>query len=294
MKNSQLKWVILIGLSFVWGSSFILMKLAMKDLSPTQVGAFRMIFSAVFLLIIGFHKLKLINKKQWKILLLLSIVGTFIPIFLFTFAIRQIDSSIVAILNSFTPLNTLLFGYLFFQFLFTKRQVVGIFIGIIGTVLLVGNSASVNPDDNYWYALLVLAATIGYAVNVNMIKKYLSDLDPTAIAVGNFAWVLVPSLIVLYYTGFFGLDYTSSPIMLSMGYTLLLSIFGTALAMIIFNKMVQIATPIFASSVTYTIPIVALLWGIWDGEQITLSQLFAGAVILFGVYVVNSGKVLRS
>jgi drug/metabolite transporter (DMT)-like permease len=187
-----------------------------------------------------------------------------------------------------------LFGYLFFQFLFTKRQVVGIFIGIIGTVLLVGNSASVNPNDNYWYALLVLAATIGYAVNVNMIKKYLSDLDPTAIAVGNFAWVLVPSLIVLYFTGFFGLDYTSSPIMLSMGYTLLLSIFGTALAMIIFNKMVQIATPIFASSVTYTIPIVALLWGIWDGEQITLSQLFAGAVILFGVYVVNSGKVLRS
>jgi len=288
MKDNQLKWIILIGLSFVWGSSFILMKLAMLHLSPTQVGALRMIISALFLLLIGFNKLKQINKRQWMILLLLSIVGTFVPVFLFTFAIQEIDSSIVAILNSFTPLNTLLFGYFFFQVLFTKRQIWGIIIGIIGTVLLVGNSASVNPDDNYWYVMLVLAATIGYALNVNIIKKHLSDLDPMAIAVGNFTWVLIPSLIVLYFTGFFSIDYMHAPILTSLGYTTLLAIVGTALAMIYFNKMVQISTPIFASSVTYTIPLIALFWGIIDGEQIMLTQFLAGAVILFGVYVVNS------
>ncbi len=287
MKNNQLKWLILIGLSLVWGSSFILMKLALIHLSPVQVGAFRMIFAGVFLLLIGFKQLKKINKRQWRYLLYISIAGTFIPVFLFTFAIQHIDSSIVAILNSFTPLNTLLVGYLFFKYVFNKQQIIGVIIGIIGTVLLVGESASTNPNDNYWYAFAVIAATIGYAINVNVIKKDLSDLEPMAIAVGNFTWVLIPSVIVLYFTGFFELNYTHQPILGALGYTLVLAVIGTALAMIYFNKMVQISTPIFAASVTYTIPIVALLWGIWDGEKISLLQLFAGAVILLGVYITN-------
>jgi len=287
MKNNQLKWAILAGLSFVWGSSFILMKLAMVNLSATQVGALRMIISALFLLIFFYPKLKLIDKRQWKMLFYLALAGTFIPTFLFTFAIQHIDSGIVAILNSFTPLNTLLIGFLFFHYAFSKRQILGIFIGIIGTILLVGKSAQVNPDDNYWYALLVLSATIGYAINVNVIKKYLSDLDPISIAVGNFVWVLFPAIIVLYFTGFFQLNFTPE-IYTSLGYVAVLAIIGTALAMIFFNKMVHIATPIFASSVTYTIPIIALLWGLWDGEKITMMQVLAGAIILLGVYIVNS------
>jgi len=287
MKNNQLKWLILIGLSLVWGSSFILMKLALIHLSPIQVGAFRMIFAGVFLLLIGFNQLKKINKRQWRYLLYISIVGTFIPVFLFTYAIQHIDSSIVAILNSFTPLNTLLIGYLFFRYIFNKHQIFGVIIGIIGTVLLVGGSASSNPNDNYWYALAVIAGTIGYAVNVNVIKKDLSDLNPMAIAVGNFVWILVPSIIVLYFTGFFELNYMQQPILDSLGYTFILAIFCTGLAMIFFNKMVHISTPIFAASVTYTIPLIALLWGIWDGEKISLLQLFAGIIILLGVYITN-------
>ena len=286
MKKEQLKWVILIGLSFVWGSSFILMKLAMKHLTPTQVGALRMIIAGLFLLVFFFPKLKKINKRQWKILFYIAVAGTFIPTFLFTFAIEHIDSGIVAILNSFTPLNTLLIGFLFFHYRFTRQQIIGIFIGIIGTILLVGKSAQLNPDDNYWFALLVLAATIGYAINVNVIKKYLSDLDVISIAVGNFAWVLLPSILVLYFTGFFDLQF-DKPVLTSLGYVAILAIVGTALAMIYFNKMVQIASPVFAASVTYIIPVVALLWGIWDGEKISWTQILAGAIILFGVYIVN-------
>jgi drug/metabolite transporter (DMT)-like permease len=293
MKNNQLKWAILAGLSFVWGSSFILMKLAMINLSATQVGALRMIISALFLLVFFYPKLKLIDKKQWKVLFYLALAGTFIPTFLFTFAIQHIDSGIVAILNSFTPLNTLLIGFLFFHYAFSKRQMLGIVIGIIGTVLLVGKSAQVNPDDNYWYALLVLAATIGYAINVNVIKKHLSDLDPISIAVGNFVWVLFPALVVLYFTGFFQITFDKT-VYTSLGYVSVLAIVGTALAMIFFNKMVHIASPIFAASVTYTIPIIALLWGLWDGEHITVLQILAGAVILLGVYVVNSQSKIKA
>ena len=286
MNNERLKWLILIGLSFVWGSSFILMKLAMLHLSPTQVGALRMIIAGLFLLVFFYPKLKQINRRQWKILFYIAVAGTFIPTFLFTFAIEHIDSGIVAILNSFTPLNTLLIGFLFFHYKFNKRQILGIFIGIVGTVLLVGKSAQLNPDDNYWYALLVLAATIGYAINVNVIKKYLADLDVVSIAVGNFMWVLPPALLVLYFTGFFQMDFDKS-VAVSLSYVAVLAIIGTALAMIYFNKMVHIASPVFASSVTYTIPIVALLWGLWDGEHISLMQVLAGGIILLGVYIVN-------
>ena len=286
MNNERLKWLILIGLSFVWGSSFILMKLAMLHLTPTQVGALRMIIAGLFLLIFFYPKLKKINRRQWKILFYIALAGTFIPTFLFTFAIQHIDSGIVAILNSFTPLNTLLIGFLFFHYKFTKQQILGIFIGIIGTVLLVGKSAQLNPDDNYWYALLVLAATIGYAINVNVIKKYLGDLDVVSIAIGNFMWVLPPALLVLYFTGFFQINFDKH-VSVSLGYVAILAIVGTALAMIYFNKMVHIASPVFASSVTYTIPIVALLWGLWDGEKISLMQVLAGGIILLGVYIVN-------
>ena len=206
---------------------------------------------------------------------------------MFTFAIQHIDSGIVAILNSFTPLNTLLVGYFFFHYLFSKRQVAGIIIGIVGTVLLVGTGAQSHPESNYWYALLVLVATIGYAINVNVIKLHLAELDTMSIAVGNFAWVMVPSLVVLYFTGFFQTDFLHSPISMSLLYVAILAILGTALAMIYFNKMLKIASPIFVSSVTYTIPLVAVMWGLWDGEHISLLQIFAGGVILLGVYVVN-------
>ena len=287
MSNQQLKWLIFSGLSLVWGSSFILMKLAMLHLSPTQVGALRMIIAALFLLLIGAKSLKKITLRQWRILFFIALAGTFIPTFLFTFAIQHIDSGIVAILNSFTPLNTLLVGYFFFHYIFNKRQVTGIIIGILGTVLLVGSGAQSHPEANYWYALLVLAATIGYAINVNVIKLYLADLDTMSIAVGNFAWVLLPALVVLYFTGFFQMNFAYAPINMSLLYVGILAIIGTALAMIYFNKMIKIATPIFASSVTYTIPVVALFWGLWDGEHISLLQIFSGGIILLGVYIVN-------
>ena len=287
MQNKQLRWILLFGLALVWGSSFILMKLALKGLTPIQVGALRMIISALFLLIVGYNKIKLIHKKHWKYIFLNAILGTFIPVFLFAFAVQNIDSTIVAILNSTTPLNTLLFGFAFFGFLFNRRQLLGIFIGLAGTLYLIMRSASLNPDDNYWFALAVVIASMGYAFNVNILKKYLSDLDAMAIAVGNFLLVLIPASIVLITTGFFKEDILSDSMLPAIGYMAILAILGTAIAKVFFNSLVQLSSPIFASSVTYLIPIVALLWGVWDGESIHYSQVFAGLIILVGVYLVN-------
>ena len=287
MEHKHLRWVFLVGLALVWGSSFILIKLALIGLTPIQVGSLRMIISALFLMLIGFHKIKLIRKRHWKYIFLNAILGTFIPVFLFAFAVQNIDSSIVAILNSLTPLNTLILGFVFFGFLFQKKQILGIFIGTLGTLYLIMQSATLNPDDNYWYALAVIIASIGYALNVNILKKYLSDLDATSIAVGNFLVVLIPAFIVLTTTGFFQQDIIGTPILPALGYMGILAIVGTGIAKIFFNRLVQISSPIFASSVTYLIPIVALVWGVLDGEQIHITQILAGLLILFGVYLVN-------
>jgi drug/metabolite transporter (DMT)-like permease len=287
MEHKQLRWSLLLGLALVWGSSFILMKLSLQGLTAVQVGALRMIISAFFLLIIGFNKLKLIHKRHWKYIFLNAVLGTFFPVFLFAFAVQHIDSGIVAILNSLTPLNTLILGFFFFGFLFKRKQILGVVIGMVGTVFLITQSATLNPDDNYWFALTVIVASLGYAFNVNILKKYLADLDATAIAVGNFVLVLIPAFAVLISTGFFKQDILTALVLPAIGYMSILAVVGTGLAKIFFNRLVQISSPVFASSVTYLIPVVALIWGVLDNEQIHLSQIFAGLLILFGVYLVN-------
>lgn len=282
------KWFFLFILAIVWGSSFILIKKSLIGLTALQLGALRIIISGIFILTIGFHKLKTLSKTDWKWVMITGIVGTFLPAFLFAFAITEIDSSVASILNSLTPLNTILFGYFLFSISSTKRQISGVIIGFIGTIILIGAGMNLNPDQNYFYAAFIILATIMYALNINIIKRYLQDVSALAIATGSFVTVIIPAIVVLLFTGFFKVEVLSNPnLKMAMVYIVILSVFGTALAKIMFNKMVQISTPVFASSVTYLIPIVALAWGIIDGESFSLSQGIGSILILFGVYLSN-------
>ena len=290
MNKQQQKWLFLIVLSLVWGSSFILMKKALIGLTPVQVGALRMLISAVFLLLIGFRSIRKIEKRHWKYIAITAALGTFFPVFLFAFAINGIDSSIAAILNSLTPFNTFMFGALVFGFAFKKKQLIGILVGLIGTLVLILKGAELNPNQNYWYALLVIIASVGYAFNVNMIKKYLSDLDALAITTGHFLLLSVPALLVLTFSGFFS-TFEGTPITTSsLGYVAVLAIFGTGIAKVLFNKLIHISSPVFSSSVTYIIPVVAVMWGVIDGEKLSFIQFFAGGIILLGVWLVNKAK----
>lgn len=291
MTNHQKKWFYLILLSLVWGSSFILIKKALLGLTPIQVGALRMLIAGFFLLSISFKSLKKIKKKHYKHIVTTSLLGTFFPVFLSAYAVNGIDSSIASILNSLTPFNTFIFGILVFGASFKKRQFIGIAIGLIGTVILILKGADLNPNQNYWFSLLVVLASIGYALNVNIVKRYLNDLSALSIVTGNFLLLIIPALIVLISTGFFtDFSFTDSNNLASLGYITVLAIFGTGIAKVFYNKMVHLATPIFASSVTYLIPIVAVFWGILDGEELSITQLFAGLIILLGVYLLNKSK----
>lgn len=289
MNSTQSRWFILIILSLIWGSSFILMKLALVDLNPVQVGALRIIFSALALFLIALKKIRQINRNEWIYIVLTALLGTFFPVFLFAYAVQNIDSSIVSILNSLTPLNTLMVGAFFFGFSFLRKQFLGVIIGLLGALFLILKGAELNPDQNYLYALTIVIASVGYAFNVNIIKKHLSQLSALTIVTGNFAVIFLPAIIVLWMTDFFRISYIVEA-KSSLGYLILLSVFGTAMAKTLFNRLIHISSPIFSSSVTYLIPIVAIFWGVLDGEKLFPGQIIAGSVILLGVYLTNKGK----
>jgi drug/metabolite transporter (DMT)-like permease len=282
--TKQLKWVYLLVLSLIWGSSFILIKKGLIGLTAFQLGSLRIIFAALFLLLIGFKSLLKIPHHQWKYIALTSLFGTFVPAYLFAIAETQIDSSITAILNSLTPLNTLILGAAFFGLTFRRSQIWGVIIGLLGSMLLVFNGAVNHPEQNYYYAILVLIASICYAVNVNLIKRYLSDLTPLSITTGNFLILLFPALGILCFTDFFEVVHVEK-VQHSLWFILILGVVGTGIANVIFFKLIQVSSPVFATSVTYLIPIVAFFWGLLDNEVLTFVQCIGAFIILVGVYL---------
>ena len=291
MEDQNKKWLYLLILSLIWGSSFILIKKSLIGLNPYQLGALRNIITGAMLLAFGFNKLKNVNRKDWKWIALSGFLGSFFPAFLFAVAETEIDSAITSVLNSLVPLNAILLGFAIFKIGFTRRQMIGVIIGFIGTSVLVLKGSDVNPNQNYLFAGFVIIATVMYALNVNIIKRYLQDVKPLSIAAGNYLIIIIPSIIVLMFSGFFTSETLNGPdFMSSILYLCVLALFGTALAKLVFFRLVQISTPVFASSVSYLMPVVALIWGLLDGEKFGLMQLGATAIILFGVYLANTSK----
>ena len=291
MIEENKKWIFLFLLALIWGSSFILIKKSLIGLSPMQLGSLRIIITGFILFIAGFNSLKNLSKNAIKWIAMSGFLGTFFPAFLFAYAETEIDSAIASILNSIVPINTILFGFLAFNIISTKRQIIGVLIGFAGAILLISNGAAINPNQNYWYAFLVIIATVMYAFNINIIKRHLQNIPPLTIAVGNFIVIIVPAFLVLIYSGFFTQQVLKGPnFSISIFYVFLLSLFGTAIAKVLFNNLVQISTPVFASSVTYIMPIVAVFWGLLDNEVFSFWQGIATLIILGGVYLANSKR----
>lgn len=291
MFQNNKKWIFLFLLAFIWGSSFILIKKGLIGFTPLQLGSLRIIITALLLFLVGFKSLKNLPKNTLKWIFISGFLGTFFPAFLFAYAETEIDSAIASILNSIVPINTIVFGFLAFKMHSSKRQILGVLTGFIGTFLLITNGASINPNQNYWYAFLVIIATVMYAFSINIIKRHLQNVSPIAIAVGNFTIIIIPAFIVLIFSGFFTSQVIQGPdFTMSLFYIFLLSLFGTAIAKVLFNNLVQISTPIFASSVTYLMPIIAVSWGVLDGESFGFWQGVATVIILLGVYLANSKR----
>ena len=293
MDQSKLKYVYLIILSLIWGSSFILIKKALGVgeeeliLQPLQLGAMRTIISGVILIAIGWKSFITTDKAKWKWLAVSGFLGTFFPAFLFAYAQTEIDSAISAILNSTVPLISLIMGAIIFGIAFTRNQLIGVIIGLAGGIGLVIAGMKSHPDQNYLFAGLVFIACICYASNVNIIKKYLQNVQPLAIATGNFIFIVPFAFVVFFASDGATIEFATSRVQESFIYIIILCIFGTVTAKIMFNKLVQISNPVFASSVTYLMPIISVMWGLLDHGNFSIWQLFASLIIMVGVYLVN-------
>ena len=288
------KWFYLITLSLIWGSSFILIKKGLIGLGASQLGSLRIIFSSVIIFIISWRKIFIIKRIEWKWITISAFLGSFFPAFLFAFAEKEIDSSVASIINSIVPLNTLILGMIIFKIESTKRQIIGVLIGFFGTYLLISSGLKLNPDQNYNYAGLVILCSFLYALNVNIIKKYLQHLSALTITVGHFTAIIFPAILVFLFSGFEFSSLENSEVQTSIFYVFLLALFGTALAKIIFNKLIKISSPVFASSVTYSMLIVSIFWGIVDGEKFSIYQLIATLIIVFGVILTNKKSKIKN
>ena len=219
-----------------------------------------------------------------------GILGNFIPAYLFCIAETQIDSSLAGILNSLTPMFTIIVGVLFFKVQTSMVKVLGMIIGFIGLSILLGSGKDVS-FQNLSFASLVLLATLLYGINVNILSRYMQQLGSLNVASIAFAFLMIPSICVLYFTGYFNTDFGSPIVLRALAATSVLGIIGTSMATILFYYLVKQAGMLFGSMVTYGIPVVAVAWGIWDGESLNLIQIGCLGLILFGVYIVNRGHL---
>jgi len=285
----MINWGIFILLSLIWGSSFKLMKLGMVALSPYQVAALRMITAGVVLLPFAITAFKKIPSNKVGLVFLSGIFGNFFPAFLFCVAEVKIDSSLAGILNALTPLFTIIIGVLFFELQVSRNRLFGVLVGFVGLALLF--LAKGNITLTYIsYALLVLLATLFYGLNVNLIGRYLKEIGSINIASLAFCMLIPPSMIVLIITGFLKLSIAAKPVLIAEGASTILGVFGTAIASILFYVLVKRSGGLFASTVTYGIPLVAVFWGLLSGEKITWLQVLCLGIILIGVYLANRAE----
>lgn len=284
-------WGLLILLSLIWGSSFILIKRGLEEFSAGEVGAFRIVAAATFLLPLSLPRIKNLTLYQLKNLFLVGMVGSFIPAFLFAKAETQLSSSLTGVLNALTPLSVVVIGAAFFTAKITRRNGIGLAIAFIGVAILVlvkeETGLGAFTDINS-YAFYVLLACVCYGFNLNLIKFRFVALKPIDITAISLLMVLPLALIYLFAATNFSYKVANVDTALpALGYLTILGVLGTSIALIIFNSLVKTATPVFAASVTYIIPIVAIFWGVLDGEVLLLSHYIGIAAVILGVWVGN-------
>ncbi len=290
MSLSLRKWGTLVILSLIWGSSYILIKKGLTGLTPIQLGSLRVIVTTIIIAPIGYQKIKHIPRQKMKWVALSAFVGSFFPAYLFAFAETEISSSITAVMVSLTPLFTLLISVFVFGEELLKKQVFGVLIGFTGIIVLINNELFAS-SFNILYIMFIVLAAFCYAINANVLKYKLSNIPALGIVFMSFLFMFIPAFIILCFSDFPFSDFASDPLIIeSIIYIVILALFGTAIAKVLYIKLLAISTPVFSVSTTYLMPVVAIFWGLLDGEEFKLTQFTGTAIILLGVYLVTKKK----
>jgi drug/metabolite transporter (DMT)-like permease len=287
-KNRSLGWILLLLLTLIWGSSFILIKRGLDVFDAGEVGALRMFAASLVLSPLAFKNIKLFSRRQYFYLFIVGFFGSFIPAFLFAKAETGLSSAMAGVLNALTPMFVVIIGGLFFSQRISGRSIAGLIIGFAGTVILIFAGTDGMIANLNLFGLYIVVATVLYGTNVNIIKFKLKDLGAIPLTSMAFTLFLPFATYYLFFTSDFVHKVSTVPgAGMATFYVVILGVFGTAMAMALFNKLIQFVSPIFASSVTYLIPIVAVAWGLLDNEVILLQHYVGMIVILIGVYLCN-------
>ncbi len=280
--------LLLIILTLIWGTSFILIKQGLKIFAPDEVGALRVTSAALFLLPAALLRIKELTKDNYWKLWLSGMMGIFVPAFLFATAQTRMDSSVAGMLNTLTPIFTLLIGAVIFKQTFKSLTVIGILLGFMGAIVLMFARSGGHLGSLNVFALLILIACMLYGSNLNFIKYKITDLK--ALTITSISLLLISPLAIIYlfcFTDFVTKVQVVEGAWKACGFIVLLGIMSTAIATFLFNRLVKISTPVFASSVTYLMPIVAVGWGLFDGESLGWGHFLGMAAVIIGVYLAN-------
>lgn len=255
-------------------------------LSPYNVAALRLISAGIVMLPFLPGALRSLPPKIIFYTFLNGLIGSFFPAFLFCIAETKIDGALAGSLNSLTPLFVIITGAIFFRIRTSSKHILGVIVGLLGCGLLLYANYT-RPFGYIAFGGFVLLATFLYGINVNIVFKTLAGVSSVHIATLSFTGLILPSVIVLFVTGYFKLPLAEHTYAISTVASCILGIAGTALASLLFYVLVKKSSGLFASLVTYGIPFVAILWGIYYKEKITYLHIISLVIILFGVYLAN-------
>lgn len=285
MSNRFISWAIFILLCFIWGSSFILMQESQQGLTGMQIAALRIFSAAIIFVPFIFFYISKLPRDKMGLIILTGVFGNLLPAFCFAIAISKIDSSLAGILNSLTPICVVTIGIVFFKDRIQKQKIIGVLIGLLGLcVTMLEKKMSL---DNLAYSLLVVAGTISYGINVNLVSHHLKHLNALQLGAVSLGLMSIPSAFILWSSGFLQLDFADSYVQWAVLNSVLLGIVASSIATVLFYILVQKAGGLFASLVTYGIPFIALFWGFFYKESITVSSIIGLLIILVGVYLAN-------
>lgn len=287
-----LAWGLLVLLALVWGSSFILIKKSLHIYSVTEVAAGRVFLAFVFFIPVLIRSWKTIPKRLMGFFFVSGLLGYFIPAFLFAKAGSEISSALAGTLNATSPMFTMLIGLLLFAKTTNRTQILGLVIALGGALMLIFTKTGVAIPEVNFYALFIVLATLCYGTNINIVSQYYGNLSPIVSTAWIFAGAGPLSFGILLFTDFFG-KMADPANLLPSSYLMSLGVLASGLMSVIFNRVIQLSSAVFAASVTYLMPIVALSWGLLDGETVGLQQWEGTAVILVGVYLINRKRKAR-
>jgi drug/metabolite transporter (DMT)-like permease len=280
-KRKTWHWLVLATLSLIWGTSYILMKKGLESFSASQVGSLRILITFACLLPIALRNLRHLNRTNILSIIIIGLFGSVFPAFLFPLAETKISSSLAGMLNSLSPVFTLVFGITIYKRKVIKTQIAGVFLGLIGAAgLLYTGSFTFNM-----YGLLVVLATIMYGLSSNEVSK-VKGLNGIRITALSFFVTSPVAIIYLMFSDLSAPMHTENWVK-NLCFIAILAILGSATALAIFYVLIRDTTPVFAATVTYFIPIVATLWGFADNEHFSSSMIISVVFIFAGVFIIN-------